>query len=128
MLSQRGKFISHGCRLEPHELATVEYYVARGHKIELIVPSSTSRVSNADLVMDDGLAWEMKSPCVSKNKTLQTAFKKAVSQAPNVIFDLRRLRRAMPAAQQLQFLFSRSRRVKNMRIIMKDQTERIFVK
>lgn len=116
---KRGKLITHGLRLEPHEKMTVDFFLKLGKDIELNLPSLTPGTSNPDFWMD-GLVWEMKCPFVNKRERIVALFRHAARQSVNVIFDLRNLKVGdRQAIRELQKAFQVSRRVKRLMIISK---------
>ncbi len=111
--------ISNGVRLELHEINAVTYYLARGDNIELIPPSNTPMNKNADFVMR-GLIWELKCPMGKGMATVQHLFRKAAKQSENIIFDLRNFKGSeKQVVALLNKLFSDSRRVKRMHLILR---------
>lgn len=114
----KGNLITNGVRLEPHEINTVVYYLARGEDIELIPPSNTPMNKNADFLMR-GLVWELKCPMGKGLATVQHLFRKAAKQSENVIFDLRNFKGSeRQVVALLNKLFNASRRVKRMHLIL----------
>ena len=88
----KGKLITNGVKLQPHEEITVEFLIRLGKDIELIPPSNTPHNKRGDLLMD-GLIWETKSPVHSNRRAVERVFYAATLQAENLIFDLRRNQR-----------------------------------
>lgn len=117
--SARGRLILHGVKLEPHEKATVDYFLNLGKDIEIVVPSNTPKRKSADLFMD-GVEWEMKSPETPAKKAIENLFYNASSKAQNVIMDLRRLPDDGLARETLDKRFSGSRKMRKMLIITKN--------
>lgn len=114
-----GIFVSHGIKLEPHEIDTISFLVSLGKVVEQIPPSNTPHNSQPDIFMDQ-LVWEMKSPTSTSLKSIEQLFYRAMRQSPNVIFDLRRLK--IPenkVIRLLEKLILNSRKAKNLLIITK---------
>ena len=86
---KQGKITPNGVILKEHENATVVWLTEHGFNVELILPSPFSKKSN---IIFNGLEWEMKSPKGDGKENLEHAFKAAVKQSENIIFDLRRSR------------------------------------
>lgn len=116
-----GKITPNGVSLEKHENDTVVFFTNLGHNIELIPPSNTPKAKTPDFMMDSK-AWEMKSPQGKSRVTVEHAFKRAAKQSENIIIDLRRTK--MPTDQTktaLERLFKTSRRVRNLKVITREQ-------
>lgn len=60
----------------------------RGFDIELLPPVQRKGARTADIRMDD-LEWEIKCPVGKSTNTIKRAFKTALRQSKNIIFDLR---------------------------------------
>jgi hypothetical protein len=114
---RQGKVILNGVVLKEHENATVAWLTLAGFDIELIPPSPFSK--KPDLLMS-GLEWEMKSPKGSGRENLEHAFKAAVKQSDNIIFDLRRSKISeRNALIKLEREFNLSKKAKKLIIITK---------
>ena len=116
-----GKITPNGVSLEKHESDTVVFFTNLGYNIELIPPSNTPKSKTPDFMMD-GKAWEMKSPQGKSRVTVEHAFKRAAKQSENIIIDLRRTK--IPTDQTktaLEKLFKTSRRVRNLKVITREQ-------
>ena len=116
-----GKITPNGVSLEKHENETVVYFTNLGYNIELIPPSNTPKAKTPDFMMD-GKAWEMKSPQGKSRVTVEHAFKRAAKQSENIIIDLRRTK--IPTNQvktSLEKLFKASRRIRNLKVITREQ-------
>ena len=97
------------------------FFTNLGYNIELIPPSNTPKAKTPDFMMD-GKAWEMKSPQGKSRVTVEHAFKRAAKQSENIIIDLRRTK--IPTDQTktaLEKLFGSSRRVRNLKVITREQ-------
>ena len=86
---RKGKIIPNGVILEMHENTTVVFLTECGFDIELIPLSHRKGAKTADLIMG-GVEWEMKAPMGDSKYTIEHAFRAALKQSPNIIFDLRR--------------------------------------
>lgn len=120
-MARTGKIIPNGVSLEKHENETVVFFTDRHHVVELIPPSNIPKAKTPDFMMD-GKPWEMKSPQGKSRATVEHAFKRAAKQSENIIIDLRRTQIATDQAKtSLERLFKASRRVKNLKIITREQ-------
>jgi hypothetical protein len=81
--------IPYGVFPEPHELETARFFNKLGKNVEFLVPSYIKGSKTPDVKMDN-ILWEIKSPKGDSKYTFQHAFKEALRQSYNVIFDLRR--------------------------------------
>ncbi len=116
-----GKITPNGVSLEKHENDTVVFFTNLGYNIELIPPSNTPKAKTPDFMMD-GKAWEMKSPQGKSRVTVEHAFKRAAKQSENIIIDLRRTKIPTDQAKTaLEKLFGSSRRVRNLKVITREQ-------
>ncbi len=116
-----GVLRTNNVRLQPHELATVEFLLRLGYNIELIIPSYTPNNKNPDFFME-GVLWESKSPMGKRVDVVERAFKKALSQSANVVIDLRRT--SIPTVRSITVLkrvFDTSCRVKKLLIITREK-------
>ena len=85
-MAVKGKITPNGVLLEVHENATVIYMTEQGFDVELIPPSQLKGKRTPDIRMN-GLEWEMKAPVGKSTNTIKRAFKSAVRQSGNIIFD-----------------------------------------
>ncbi len=123
-----GKLVTNGVVLEPHEYETVVYFLKLKKNVELVLGSHTPKVPSPDFYMDK-LIWESKSPAINRVKTIERLFYKAARQSSNVIFDLRRLNgNDMFVRQALEKCFKTTRRVRNMYVILKNETLQKYIK
>lgn len=116
-----GKITPNGVSLEKHENDTVVFFTNLGYSIELIPPSNAPKAKTPDFMMD-GKAWEIKSPQGKSRVTVEHAFKRAAKQSENIIIDLRRTK--IPTDQTktaLEKLFGSSRRIRNLKVITREQ-------
>ncbi len=85
---RKGIIIPNGVVLETHEIATVVFLTEQGFDIELIPPKQLKGARTPDIRMN-GLEWEMKAPIGKSTHTIKRAFKSAIRQSENIIFDVR---------------------------------------
>lgn len=116
----QGIFISHGVKLESHEIDTINFFVRLGERVEQILPSNTPHNKRPDIFMR-GLIWEIKSPTNNSIKSLEKLFYRASQQSPNIIFDLRRakIKNEKVIINKLTSTFIHARKSKNFLIITK---------
>lgn len=84
----KGKITPNGVVLETHENATVVYMTEQGYDVELIPPAQRKGARTPDIRMNS-LEWEMKTPRSNGKYTIEHAFRSALKQSPNIIFDIR---------------------------------------
>ena len=75
---------------EQHEV-DIAFILARHFQctVEFLVPIDDYKRKTADIVML-GVQWEMKSPTGASKATIENQFRRASSQASNIIIDTRR--------------------------------------
>lgn len=78
-----------GAEPEPHEIQTALFLRKLGKDVKFLAPANQDSVKTPDILMD-GLKWEIKSPVSNASRTIEHAFRSALKQSDNVIFDLRR--------------------------------------
>ena len=72
-------------------------------------------------IMIQGIPWEMKSPEGNGKRTIKNTIQSASHQSVNIIIDLRRCPiEDQQAIKELQSYFSKSKRLRRMKIIDKD--------
>ncbi len=112
-----GVVIPGNAYLDEHELEVIGFLSSIGSYIEFIVPSRIQGVKTPD-VMIDGSAWEIKSPQGSGKQTLERAFKVALKQSENVIFNLRKCKiPTLKAVAKLTKEFQQTKSAKRLVII-----------
>lgn len=84
----KGRITPNGVVLEAHENATVVFMTERGFDVELIPPIQHKGVRTPDIRMN-GVDWEMKAPISDGKYTIEHAFRSALKQSPNILFDFR---------------------------------------
>ena len=85
---QPGQLITNCVHLQSHEQAIVDFLLQAGYNITLLPTSRVKNMRTPDFLLDDQ-PWEAKTLFKSRRPTMEHAFKSALKQAPNVIFDLR---------------------------------------
>jgi hypothetical protein len=80
-------------RPESHELDTAQFFNKIGKDVEFLTPNRTKGIKNPDIKMDE-IIWEIKSPKNTGSRSIENIFRKALKQSKNIIFDLRRAKRA----------------------------------
>lgn len=111
-----------------HEITTYVFLVKKHKKPKFLAKKDISNVTSPDIFMDD-MEWEMKSPIGSGRENLEHAFKAAVKQAENIIFDLRRSKIPdQKAITKLRRELSLSRKAKRLYVITKDEELLFFEK
>lgn len=119
MPRKQGKIIANGVVLEKHENSTVVFLTSKGFDIELIPPVLDRKTP--DIKMDK-LFWEIKRPTANSKYTIPHAFKSALKQSPNIIFDLRSSKlHQEPSFNRLKKEFELSKSVKQLKVILKSQ-------
>lgn len=119
-----GRVNMNGVRLEAHEYDTICHLASYGLDIEVIKPINMPKVHNADCLIN-GLIWEAKSPNGGGNSTIARQFHKASKQSDKMILDLRRVKlEAQRAEREARFRFEKSKNIKRLMLITKD--DRLF--
>lgn len=85
---RQGKITPNGVVLHTHENATVVFLTQQGFDIELLPPVQRKNARTPDIRMR-GLDWEIKCPTGKSANTIKRAFKTALRQSKNIVFDLR---------------------------------------
>ncbi len=85
---KQGRITPNGVDLHTHENATVVFLTEQGFDIELLPPLQQKGARTPDIRMND-LEWEIKCPVGKSANTIKRAFKTALRQSQNIIFDLR---------------------------------------
>ena len=112
-----------GAKPEPHELDTAFYFIKTGKQVKFLAPINQNRVKTPDIEMD-GLKWEIKSPVNAGKRTMEEAFRQALKQSPNIVFDLRRSRASDTANVrniERQIKLVRGKELKRVIVITKKQ-------
>lgn len=117
MPKKQGKIIANGVVLEKHEYATIVFLTSKGFNIELIPPVLDRKTP--DIKMNK-LLWEIKRPTANSKYTIPHAFKSALKQSPNIIFDLRSSKLHQEQAfNRLKREFEFSKGIKRLKVILK---------
>lgn len=85
---KQGKITPNGVVLHAHENAAVVLLTQQGFDVELLPPIQRKSVRTPDIRMHR-LDWEIKCPTGKSANTIKRAFKTALGQSKNIIFDLR---------------------------------------
>ena len=85
---KQGKITPNGVVLHTHENATVVFLTQQGYDISLIPPLQRKGARTPDIRMN-GREWEIKCPTGKSANTIKRAFKVALRQSKNIIFDCR---------------------------------------
>lgn len=85
---KQGRITPNGVVLQEHEIATVVFLTQQGFDVTIIPPLRLKGAHTPDIRML-GLEWEIKRPKGQSAHTIKRAFKTALRQSPNIIFDLR---------------------------------------
>jgi len=85
---KQGKITPNGVVLHTHENATVVFLTGQGFDVELLPPVQRKNARTPDIRMR-ALDWEIKCPTGKSANTIKRAFKTALRQSKNIIFDLR---------------------------------------
>jgi hypothetical protein len=119
MPQKQGKIIANGVVLEKHEIATVVFLASKGFNIELIPPVLEKKTPDIKM---GRLSWEIKRPTANSKYTIQHAFKSALKQSPNIVFDLRSSKlHQRQAFNRLKHEFKLSKGVKRLKVILKSK-------
>ncbi len=112
-----------GAEPEPHEIQTALFLRKQGKKVLFLAPRNRPGVKTPDIRMDD-LAWEIKSPVSAGARSIEHAFRSAIKQSENVLFDLRRSKAADVANLakiNRQIRLIRGKELRRVLVITKDQ-------
>jgi len=116
---KQGRITPNGVVLNTNENATVVLLTENGFDVELLPPIQRKNVRTPDIHMN-GLDWEIKCPTGKSTNTIKRAFKVALRQSKNIIFDLRNSRMPDKAnVAKLKKEFSDIRSAKHLLIITK---------
>ncbi len=117
-----------GAAPKDHEIQTVMFLIKHGKSPKFLAEKVSSHTKNPDIRMDN-LEWEMKCPTGSGKENLEHAFKAAVKQSENILFDLRRSKIPhQKALAKLQRELALSRKAKRLYVIAKDNELLYFEK
>jgi len=85
---KQGKIVPNGVVLKSHENAAVVFLTSQGFDVELLPPVQLKGARTPDIRMLK-TDWEIKCPIGKSVNTIKRAFKVALGQSKNIIFDLR---------------------------------------
>ena len=85
---RQGKVTTNGVVLRMHENATVVFLTQQGYDVSLIPPVQRKGARTPDIRIGR-LEWEIKCPVGTSANTIKRAFKVALRQSSNIIFDFR---------------------------------------
>ena len=112
-----------GAEPEGHELNTALYLRKNGMKITFLAPKNVTGVKTPDILID-GVPWEMKSPVSAGARSIEHAFRDAIKQSENILFDLRRSKASDTAnLAKIRYVYKlvRGKKVKRVVVITKSQ-------
>jgi hypothetical protein len=98
------------------EFLAAKFLATKGKIIEFIEPSQTKNARTPDMKMD-GLEWEIKCPRANSKYTIEHAFRSALGQSENVIFDLRSNKTPAQAQKKVEKKFQEQKKAKRVLII-----------
>jgi hypothetical protein len=104
--------IPYGVFPEPHELKAAQFFNALGFDVEFLIPVYQKGIRTPDIQMN-GILWEIKSPQSNGKHTIENAFRKAVKQSSNIIFDLRKIK--MSNDKSVSLIIKYSKLIKGIR-------------
>ena len=117
----KGILTQNGVHLKKHEYNTVKVLLEQGLDIELIPPSHIKGYKTPDIMMG-GIPWEMKSPEGGSRTTIKHNISDALKQSRNVIIDLQRCHLEEDyAIKELEKEFKLSKRIRKLKIVLKDR-------
>ena len=109
-------------KLTSHEQSLVNFLNDQHWRVTVIPPSLVPGVKTPDFLINDR-PWEAKTLFKSRRQTVEHAFKSALKQAPNVIFDLRFL--SVPddsgVINKILREFELNKNIKQLVIVTKDE-------
>ena len=118
---EKGKLKQNGVHLQDHEYDTVRLFLEIGYDVTLIPPIQTKGINSPDMEMM-GIIWEIKAPLGKSRNTIKHTFQHAGHQSPNVIIDLRRCKLMDDVAlSDIRYHYKISKRIKRLKVVMKDK-------
>ena len=100
------------------EFLTAKFLANLGKDVVFIEPSQAKNSRTPDIEMD-GIEWEIKCPRANSKYTIQHAFRSALEQSPNMVFDLRSAKAPTQSKNRLEFEFEKEKRAKRLIIILR---------
>lgn len=118
MAKKKGMIIiASGVNVWPHELKTAESLAEAGFVVEFVRRSEEQRARSADCLIE-GELWEMKAPTASNMKAVEKNLRKALGQAPRVIFDCRRMKGIPDTAIEREVRVCAAGRVRGLKRVL----------
>jgi len=116
-MSKEGKLLGVVGRLHEHEVALIDFLLQHGFDVTVLPPSRVKNARTPDFLIND-FPWEAKTLFKARRQTVQHAFKSALKQAPNIIFDLRFLRAdAQTAMRHILHEYNHNKNVRRLMIV-----------
>ncbi len=118
-----------GSEPEPHEIQTALFLRKIGKKVKFLAPANQDSIKTPDILMD-GLKWEIKSPVSNASRTIEHAFRSALKQSENVLFDFRRSKASDSAnLAKLTYVYKliRGKKINNLLVITKTDSRLIDI-
>ena len=112
-----------GAEPEPHEIQTALFLRKSGKKVVFLAPQNKPGIKTPDIAMD-GLRWEIKSPVSAGARSIEHAFRAAIKQSGNILFDLRRSKASDQvnlAKINRQIRLIKGKELRRVLVITKDQ-------
>ncbi len=112
-----------GVEPEAHEMQTALFLSKNGKRVTFLAPQNKPGVKTPDILIDD-IAWEIKSPVSAGARSIEHAFRGAIRQSENVLFDLRRSKasdQANLSKINRQIRRIRGKELKRVAVITKEQ-------
>ncbi len=112
-----------GAEPQPHEIQTALFLRKAGKKVTFLAPKNQPGIKTPDIAMD-GVNWEIKSPVSAGARSIEHAFRSAIKQSENVLFDLRRSKandQANLAKIKYVYRLVRGKKVRAVLVISKEQ-------
>jgi len=115
--------LQNGAAPNKEEIATANFFISKDRKatVRFLAVSKNKNVRMPDIEMY-GKKWEIKCPVGNSSATIKRAFKIAIKQSNNLIFDLRHSK--MPDRVNIPKLekeFQDIKKAKNLKIVTKSQ-------
>lgn len=121
MKLKRGKVISHGVILQPHEQDIVKLFTEQGLTVELIPTARQRRRKTADAVIG-GLEWEFKTLRGHTTQSIERLLKKAYKQSCNIVIDIRHTNlQERRAITKIRYEFKKRSAIKRIKVILKSR-------
>lgn len=125
---RQGVIIANGVVLQTHEIATVVLLSSLGYDVKLIPKSNRRGEKTPDIEMSGSL-WEIKCPKGSGKWLIKNTIQRASHQSENIILDLRRVKlHQTKCIQEIERYFTMSKRIKQIKVIMKTKKVLDFAK